>query len=290
MSKRRTSLLDDLQHLFLMVPWWVGPIVAVAVYTSFKFGIPLYLDRQMQHADNPNTEMMHKTLSDILGPVAEKVAPLIAGVIILVWIVSLMQKYHRRRIFRNTRAAEDVRALSWQQFEHIVGEYYRQRGYLVEEHGGSQPDGGIDLVLRKGTHFFLVQCKHWKTAKVGVRPVRELCGVMNDAGAHGGILVTSGIFSDDARAFAEKNRIDLVDGDELFSMLHATRQSARGEYSSSPGLRHRTAIQEQDTAVSPSCPLCGSTMVLRTAHKGAYAGSRFYGCPQYPACKGIRSL
>lgn len=36
------------------------------------------------------------------------------------------------------------------------------------------------------------------------------------------------------------------------------------------------------------CPLCGSSVVQRTARKGRYAGRTFFGCSQYPRCSGIR--
>lgn len=35
------------------------------------------------------------------------------------------------------------------------------------------------------------------------------------------------------------------------------------------------------------CPLCGSKMVLRVAKKGKRAGQKFYGCSNYPKCRGI---
>lgn len=39
----------------------------------------------------------------------------------------------------------------------------------------------------------------------------------------------------------------------------------------------------------PACPQCGSAMRLRTARSGPNAGSQFWGCSTYPACKGTRS-
>ncbi len=33
------------------------------------------------------------------------------------------------------------------------------------------------------------------------------------------------------------------------------------------------------------CPVCGKLMVLRTARKGANAGSQFRGCSWYPECR-----
>ena len=39
---------------------------------------------------------------------------------------------------------------------------------------------------------------------------------------------------------------------------------------------------------SPECPDCGGEMVLRTARKGRNVGGQFWGCVQYPRCKGTR--
>lgn len=40
---------------------------------------------------------------------------------------------------------------------------------------------------------------------------------------------------------------------------------------------------------SPSCPKCGSSMVRRKAKQGSNVGNSFWGCSQYPACRGIRN-
>ena len=38
----------------------------------------------------------------------------------------------------------------------------------------------------------------------------------------------------------------------------------------------------------PICPKCGTKMVLRTATRGSNKGNQFWGCTDYPRCKGIR--
>jgi ssDNA-binding Zn-finger/Zn-ribbon topoisomerase 1 len=40
----------------------------------------------------------------------------------------------------------------------------------------------------------------------------------------------------------------------------------------------------------PNCPQCGKLMVLRTAKSGKNAGSQFWGCSDYPNCKGVFKL
>lgn len=37
------------------------------------------------------------------------------------------------------------------------------------------------------------------------------------------------------------------------------------------------------------CPKCGSKMVLRTAKKGKNKGNKFWGCSQFPKCRGTSS-
>ena len=46
----------------------------------------------------------------------------------------------------------------------------------------------------------------------------------------------------------------------------------------------------EKTSQAPDCPLCGGPMALRTARKGPQAGSQFWGCAGYPACKGSLAL
>lgn len=158
-------------------------------------------------------------------------------------------------------------AFSWQEFETIVGQAFRERGFRVVERGGGGSDGGVDLELRMGDDKYLVQCKHWKTQAVGVAVVRELFGVMAAEGAVGGFVVASGGFTPDAAAFAKGRSIELVDAVNL--------------------ARRRTPPVSSRPAVSPACPKCGGAMVRRAAKRGAHAGASFWGCTSYPGCRGI---
>jgi hypothetical protein len=40
----------------------------------------------------------------------------------------------------------------------------------------------------------------------------------------------------------------------------------------------------------PQCPSCGGTMRERVAKRGKHAGSKFWGCGNYPRCKGTRDI
>lgn len=40
----------------------------------------------------------------------------------------------------------------------------------------------------------------------------------------------------------------------------------------------------------PQCLKCGSKMILREAKRGTNVGNKFWGCPNYPGCRGVKSL
>jgi len=46
-------------------------------------------------------------------------------------------------------------------------------------------------------------------------------------------------------------------------------------------------FESTDSAYVPLCPKCGKKMVLRTARQGENAGKKFWGCSNFPECRGI---
>ncbi len=53
--------------------------------------------------------------------------------------------------------------------------------------------------------------------------------------------------------------------------------------------RHVASLKERFSSTT-ACPKCGSPLVLRTAKSGANAGSQFFGCTKYPACRYVAKL
>jgi restriction system protein len=184
-----------------------------------------------------------------------------------------------------------VRGLSWQEFESQMAEVYRQSGYTVEETGGGGPDGGVDLKLVKDGRTTVVQCKHWKTWKVNVKPVRELFGVMTAERADAAILITSGDYTVDAREFGEGKPIKLIDREGFLDLVRQFQRDLAKQH----GIVQRDVQAEMkksaiiDRLATPVCPRCRSAMKLRTATKGECAGSQFWGCSRFPDCRGTRS-
>jgi len=49
------------------------------------------------------------------------------------------------------------------------------------------------------------------------------------------------------------------------------------------------AITDSSETV-PHCPVCNALMVKRLARRGVSAGSTFWGCSNYPQCRGTRAI
>jgi restriction system protein len=279
MARRKNSAFEDLIEIAAALPWWLSLSLAAVSYVVMHYyaGIPVPVITDTKQLGSMVTGQMIKTLATF----GQYLVPLAFGI---GSFVSIIKRKKRANLFQSVTKQPGKSALNgitWREFEMLVGEWFRRQGYTVTETGGVA-DGGVDLILTKAGETYLVQCKHWKAYKVGVNVVRELLGVMVTRGAAGGYLVTSGVFTDEARRFAEASNIALIDGEKLVYLLSETRAAQ-----TTPPAGHSTTATQP--LASPSCPKCGSTMVIRHATKGTHAGSTFWGCSRFPGCRGILS-
>ena len=276
MARRKQSPVEVLIEITSKLPWWVGVVLAIIAYVWLHSIAASEVTAVAQ--PGKMADLVGQTLFKTLASVGQYILPI---VFTIGGAMSAYGRYTRRALHEQVATSPDRGALndmSWQQFEALVGEAFRRKGYTVTETGGGGADGGIDLALKKDGETYLVQCKQWKATKVGVNIVRELYGVMAANGTTGGFVVTSGMFTDEARAFAIGRNIELMDGEALHALIRGVTVPSKAA----------PALKAVSTASAPACPVCQSAMVKRTAGKGANKGNIFWGCPQYPACKGTR--
>ena len=177
-------------------------------------------------------------------------------------------------------AGADVRAMSRQQLVFLIGEGFRRRGYAIIANARQN----ADVLLRKDAEDFLVQCGQWKAAKIGVGALRALHDAIAASDAAGGFMLTAGAYTDEAREFAKQNRIELMDGAALEQLMLEARLPE--PFLDPTEGRRQTSFRTLE--VEPTCPGCGGAMVKRTAISGAHKGKDFWGCLQYPQCRGTR--
>lgn len=282
MARRsRKSAAEGVVELSSLFPWWVGVVGALVAYFVFAViaGQPSV----------PTAGAPQQISSAIFGSVIRTVATVAQYLVPFLLLIGAIISYVRQRkgaslvgATTGASAAQRISGMSWREFELLIAEAFRRKGFTVRDQGGQGPDGGIDLVLLKGKERFLVQCKQWRALKVGVTVVRELFGVISAEGATGGFVVTSGSFTEDAREFVKGRNIKLIDGSALRQLLEQVQDSGETTPSDNKGDAKPLAV--------PACPKCGSNMIVREARKGPSAGNKFLGCSRFPGCKGTLPL
>lgn len=126
---------------------------------------------------------------------------------------------------------EIIRDITPRQFEEIIAELFRSRGYKVELTQRTR-DGGKDIIAistdRLGIKLkYFIECKHFaETNKVGIGIVRALQGVKNTKdGPNKIIIATTSSFTTTAIKFANNEAtskwdIDLVDYHKIIAWVN----------------------------------------------------------------------
>lgn len=282
--RKKSSPVEDLIDLVALLPWYMGVVLAVLGYLVLHriAAAPLLA---LKPGDVSGA--MVGAVWRGLASAGQYIVPLVcvAGAAISAW-----RRHTRRSLIDSatrSTAPDVLDGMSWREFEILVGEGFRSQGYSVAENFKGGPDDGVDLVLRRSGEQYLVQCKQWRAFKVGVPVVRELYGVMAARGVAGGFVVTSGRFTSEAEEFASGRNVQLIDGPQLQKLLKQARGASGAKHAEPAGAARRATDQAPSTTkAAPSCPRCTQTMVRRTAKKGANAGHDFWGCADYPRCRG----
>ncbi|GEM_PF-302841 len=168
-----------------------------------------------------------------------------------------------------------IRDVEWKRFEDLCQKFYETSG-IRSETTALGPDGGIDILLYQddtGKPTAIVQCRASGERLVGVKPVRELLGVMTHEKIGRAFFMTSGHFADDAKMLASSNRITLIDGEMLLIMMRRLPAAAQ------KGLLEFATEGDYKT---PTCPSCGIKM-KQVAGKSGYPD--FWACHNYPRCR-----
>ncbi len=283
----RKSPLEEIIETLLQSAWWASFIVAVCAYFFFYSVIPEIFEG-------------NKIMVAVVG-MSKGLAPIAAVFFCLVGGFVWLNTKRKAKLVDRQADINSVRSLTWKEFEELIGEIGRRKGYQVIENFGSGADGGVDVRFKKDGKLVLVQCKNWKAQKVNVKVVRELYGVMAAEGAHGGLVVTAGTYTKDALDFAKGKSIDLIDGQKLEKLVADVRRG-EGQFQTSKDKlmrevkRQPSQGNQYDSLAHPAhtvqkiCPSCGSDMVRRVAKNGPNAGNKFWGCSAFPKCRAVENI
>jgi len=181
----------------------------------------------------------------------------------------LAAKQERYKEFvKRLRLPEYLKSMDPREFELIVIDLYRRMGYKATP-TSYIADNGIDGILETEGKKIVLQCKRVK-GYVGEPVLRDLYGAMHDASAEGAVVVTTGRVSDNAKAWAKGKPIEIIEMQELRSLID--------QHFKEDEVVPDSYSVDMNTIVM--CPKCGSS--LRTV-KTQYG--TFLGCSGYPKCR-----
>jgi restriction system protein len=310
MARQRTNPFEDVVTVASKLPWQAGVALALVSFLILH-GLASRPPLTMTGPGQMGTVVV-RSFCTTLAMFGQFLLPL---AFVLGALVSAFNLVRQKKLYHNVEKRSGVGALndmSWGDFERLVSEYYRRKGFQVTREGGNGPDGGIDLILHQKGEVYLVQCKQWKAYKVGVQPVREFYGVMASRGAAGGYFVTSGEYTSEARTFVRGLNLELLDGRKLQAMIDMAQQPVLTRVTAGPGSNVAKAAPARKEPMvspavqvvqvvpvvpvvpaaprSPACPQCSAPMSRRMARSGSNVGKEFWGCSTYPKCKGTRLI
>lgn len=275
MSRNNGSIVD----LLFLFPWWLNAALTPTSYIFLKYHLP--------------TITFETAIGKGIAGGLSSMGGFISGGIALIALIQFIKFIHRKsliprisgvgflsRLFssKDKSELENLRKLSWREFEILACEIYRQLGYQVFE-TSSGADGGVDLTLKKDGEVTLVQCKHWRTKKIGVKTIRELYGVMISENANKAVVMCSGSYTNDAYSFAANKPISMIEGQTLLAMINTANKP-----------QNQITPNKPLTPQEKTCKRCGSNMIVRTAKQGVNAGNKFWGCTSFPRCRNIEDL
>lgn len=187
MARRsRKSPAEGLVALASLLSWWLAVILAVTSYLVLH-----WFAMKPVTVQSVGPGQLSGLLVASAGQALAQVGQYALPVVFLIGAgLSFFRTKKSAGLFATATGnggAEAISGMSWREFEILMAEGFRRRGFAVTDKGGQGADGGVDLVLTRGNERFLVQCKQWRALKVGVSVVRELYGVMSAEGVAGGM-------------------------------------------------------------------------------------------------------
>lgn len=165
--------------------------------------------------------------------------------------------------------------IEWKKFEELCLGYFSLKDVYAELIPKGT-NGYIELRLDGAAKVNAI-VKHKTSIKdIGVKDIKALLTLMAQLGVSKGFYMTPGSFSDEAKAFAKENKVTLISGGMLLTMLKRLRNSQQ---------KRLLNVATEGDYRTPTCPSCNVKMISR---HGPHQDKYYWGCIYKPRCKHIR--
>jgi len=126
-----------------------------------------------------------------------------------------------KRRLKRYRSVKRLKRLGWSEFEHLCKLLFEEEGWRVRENEKKGADGGVDLWMKRRRTEAIVQCKRYEDARVTIKVVREMYGLLYEYDAKCAYIVTTSEFTKECYRFVEDKPIELINGETLLQRIRA---------------------------------------------------------------------
>lgn len=195
--------------------------------------------------------------------------PVIAALLLFVSVLIQKKKEHAL----SKSGIKQIDRMDGVQFEYYLSTLFKNLGYKVQVTEASG-DYGADLILQKSDEKIVIQAKRY-SKNVGIKAVQEIIASKIHYKANAAWVVSNSFYTKSAKNLAQTTDVKLIDRTELIDMILKMNPNA---------VPNAQAILTNQSS-NIMCPKCNSKMKLRKGQNG-----EFYGCSNYPKCKGTRNI
>jgi restriction system protein len=204
--------------LFASISWPIVIALSLVGYATFRYGI----DGHFGSGDSSYPLAVGKQAG--LGSLAA-IAWMVLAACWIGTLVAYLSQRERRRLEDIQIGLDNLSAMTWREFELLVGEIFCRLGYSMQESGLGVSGSGADLTLRRNGALTLVQCKQWRFQRIDEAAVRELYDQLAHHDATTVKIVALGDFTANARHFAQGKPIELIHGEALLAMMREVQSA-----------------------------------------------------------------
>ncbi len=131
---------------------------------------------------------------------------------LIFWIMFLRTS---KRKLKRYGSLKKLKKLRWNEFEHLCRLLFEAEGWRVKENVKKGADGGVDLWMRKRRSTAIVQCKKYEDARVTIKVIREMYGLMYEYDVDHAFVVTTSEFTKECYHFVKGKEMTLINGESL---------------------------------------------------------------------------
>ncbi len=140
-------------------------------------------------------------------------------------IRDFFKNFGDKSLLKRNRTLKKLKRLSWDDFELLCMELFREKGWKVLGNEKKGADGGVDIWMKKTSMMkqrtsAIVQCKRYDDAMVTIKVIREMYGLMYEYDVDEAYIVTTSRFTKECYKFVEGKNIELIDGNKLIQMIN----------------------------------------------------------------------